>query len=77
MVNLVYDNVINDIFIGGENVLLKVSVSLVEFKKDVIGFKLDYIDCIEKVCFVKVVNNRNKLLLIDNKKRRLIICDSF
>lgn len=76
LVNLVYDNVTNDIFIGGENVLLKASASLVELKKKGTGPKLDYIDCIEKTCPAKVANNRNKLLLIDNKKRRLITCDS-
>ena len=76
LVNLVYDNVTNDIFIGGENVLLKASASLVELKKDVTGPKLDYIDCTETACPAKVANNRNKLLLIDNKKRRLITCDS-
>ena len=77
LVNLVYDNVTNNIFIGGENVLLKASASLMELKKNVTGPKLDYIDCIiEKECPGKVANNRNKVLLIDKKKRRLITCGS-
>ena len=75
LVNLVYDNITNNIFIGGENVLLKASANLVELKKNVTGPKLDYIDCfIDKACPGKVTNNRNKVLLIDNKKRRLITC---
>lgn len=77
LVNLVYDNITNNIFIGGENVLLKASATLVELKKNVTGPKLDYIDCvIDKDCPGKVANNRNKVLLIDNKKRRLITCGS-
>lgn len=77
LVNLVYDNITNNIFIGGENVLLKASASLVELKKNVTGPKLDYIDCInDKDCPGKVANNRNKVLLIDNKKRHLITCGS-
>ena len=77
LVNLVYDNVTNNIFIGGENVLLKASANLVELKKNVIGPKLDYIDCVtDKDCPGNVTNNRNKVLLIDNKKRRLITCGS-
>ena len=77
LVNLVYDNITNNIFIGGENVLLKASASLVELKKNVTGPKLDYIDCTTDLeCPGKVANNRNKVLLIDNKKRRLITCGS-
>ena len=77
LVNLVYDNITNNIFIGGENVLLKASASLVELKKNVTGPKLDYINCfIKGKCPGKVANNRNKVLLIDNKKRRLITCGS-
>ena len=77
LVNLAYDNTTNSIFIGGENVLLKASASLVELKKNITGPKLDYIDCIDdKDCPGKVANNRNKVLLIDDKKRRLITCGS-
>lgn len=77
LVNLVYDNITNNIFIGGENVLLKASASLVELKKNITGPKLDYIDCIfDKQCPGKEANNRNKVLLIDNKERRLITCGS-
>lgn len=77
LVNLVYDNITNNIFIGGENVLLKTSSSLVELRKNITGPKLDYIDCIiDTECPGKVANNRNKVLLIDNKKRRLITCGS-
>ena len=77
LVNLVYDSITNNIFIGGENVLLKASGSLVELKKNITGPKLDYIDClIDKTCPGKVANNRNKVLLIDNKTRRLITCGS-
>ena len=37
----------NECILGGENVLLKASASLVELKKILTGPKLDYIDCID------------------------------
>lgn len=77
LVNLVYDNITNTIFIGGENVLLKASATLVELKKNITGPKLDYVNCItDKDCSGQMTNNRNKVLLIDYRKRRLITCGS-
>lgn len=77
LVNLVYDNITNTIFIGGENVLLKASATLVELRRNVTGPRKDYINCvIETDCPGEVANNKNKVLLIDNTSRRLITCGS-
>lgn len=77
LVNVVYDNITNTIFIGGENVLLKASAGLVELERNVTGPRKDYIDCVvDPDCPGEVTNNRNKVLLIDNTRRRLITCGS-
>ena len=77
LVNLAYDNVTKNIFIGGENVLFKASETLKELKKNITGPKLDYINClIDEECTGKITNNRNKVLLIDKTKRRLVTCGS-
>lgn len=77
LVNLAYDNITNTIFIGGENVLLKAKETFENPKKITTGPKNDYINCIiDTDCAGQETNNRNKVLLIDNTKRRLITCGS-
>ena len=78
--NLAYDNITKSIFIGGVNVLLKASASLVEIKRYKTGPNLDYIDCYQdkgQICPGKTTNNTNKVLLVDNTKRRLVTCGSY
>lgn len=77
LVNLAYDSTTNKIFIGGENVLLKASETFGNPKKITTGPKIDYINCIiDTDCVGQETNNRNKVLLIDNKNRLLITCGS-
>lgn len=76
--NLDFDNTTNNIFIGGENVLLKVSPAKLAVEKRITtGPRLDYIDCYNMAdCVGKVTDNRNKVLLVDNIKRHIITCGS-
>lgn len=78
--NIAFDNVTKNIFIGGDNVLLKASENLVALKRQVTGPNLDFVDCYHdfgQTCAGKVTTNINKLLLIDSSKRHLIVCGSF
>ena len=77
LINLDFDNITNDIFIGGKNVLLKVSPALAELKRISTGPQLDYIDCLSKgECDGQLTDNWNKILLVDNPRRHLITCGS-
>ena len=76
--NIDIDNETNIIFIGGKNVILKVSPTLKELKRITSGPLPDYIECLEtqRVCPKKVTDNRNKILLIDSANKKLITCGS-
>lgn len=76
--NFDIENTTNNIFIGGENVLLKASPSLAELKRVATGPKLDYINCLDKPACngTPNTNNRNKVLLIDSTNKQLITCGS-
>lgn len=77
LIHMDLDNITNNIFIGGKNVLLKLSPDLAELKNISTGPKLDYVTCIEKGdCEGKIVDNRNKVLLVDSVKRFLLTCGS-
>lgn len=77
LLNVDFDNITNNIFIGGKNVLLKVSPALAELKNISTGPQLDYIDCLDKgECVGRMTDNRNKILLVDNTRRHLITCGS-
>ena len=76
--NIDIDNETNIIFIGGKNVILKVSPTLKELKRITSGPLPDYIECLEtqRVCPKKVTDNRNKILLINSANKKLITCGS-
>ena len=77
LLNLDFDSITNNIFIGGKNVLLKVSPALAELKRISTGPQLDYIDCLNKdECNGRMTDNWNKILLVDNTTRHLITCGS-
>jgi len=79
LINLDVDNITNNIFIGGKNVLLKVSPALAELRRITTGPKLDYVDCLgedEPDCVGKDTDNKNKVLLVDSTERHLITCGS-
>ena len=77
--NIDIDNETNIIFIGGKNVILKVSPTLKELKRITSGPLPDYIECLESppVCPQEMTDNRNKILLIDSANKKLITCGSF
>ena len=77
--NIDIDNETNIIFIGGKNVILKVSPTLKELKRITSGPLEDYIECLELLpgCAKKETDNRNKILLIDSANKKLITCGSF
>ena len=79
--NIDIDNETNIIFIGGKNVILKVSPTLKELKRIKSGPLRDYIECLESkskpVCSQEMTDNRNKILLIDSANKKLITCGSF
>ena len=76
--NIDIDNETNIIFIGGKNVILKVSPTLKELKRITSGPLPDYIRCLESQpsCDGKETDNRNKILLIDSANKKLITCGS-
>ena len=78
--NIDIDNETNIIFIGGKNVILKVSPTLKELKRIKSGPLRDYIECLESkskpVCPQEMTDNRNKILLIDSANKKLITCGS-
>ena len=76
--NIDIDNETNTIFIGGKNLLLKASSTLKELKRITTGPNMDYKECLESqpVCAPKNTDNRNKILLIDNRNKKLITCGS-
>ena len=76
--NIDIDNETNIIFIGGKNLLLKASSSLNELKRITTGPKPDYKECLESqpVCAQENTDNRNKILLIDSRNKKLITCGS-
>ena len=76
--NIDIDNETNIIFIGGKNVILKVSPTLKELKRITSGPLPDYIKCLEStpVCPPERTDNRNKILLIDSANKKLITCGS-
>ena len=80
LVNMDFDNITGNIFIGGKNVLLKLSPSLEELNRTSTGPELDYINCPGKGdCDEQVANNSNKVLLIyyhSSTKRFLVTCGS-
>ena len=76
--NIDIDNETNTIFIGGKNLLLKASSTLKELKRITTGPKMDYKECLESppACAPENTDNRNKILLIDNRNKKLITCGS-
>lgn len=80
LVNMDIDNITNDIFIGGDNILLKLSPHLEEIKRLPTGPVLDYIDCPgEGDCEGRNVTNNNKALLLhyhNSTKHLLLTCGS-
>ena len=76
--NIDIDNETNIIFIGGKNLLLKASSTLNELKRIITGPKMDYKECLESppACAPKNTDNRNKILLIDSRNKKLITCGS-
>ena len=78
--NIDIDNETNIIFIGGKNLLLKASSTLNELKRITTGPKLDSKECLKNVsnqgCTLKNTDNRNKILLIDSRNKKLITCGS-
>ena len=77
--NIDIDNETNIIFIGGKNLLLKASSTLNELKRITTGPLPDYKECLESqpVCAQENTDNRNKILLIDSRNKKLITCGSF
>ena len=77
--NIDIDNETNIIFIGGKNLLLKASSTLKELKRITTGPLPDYKECLESqpVCAQENTDNRNKILLIDSRNKKLITCGSF
>ena len=80
LVNMDFDNITGNIFIGGKNVLLKLSPSLVVLSRTSTGPELDYIKCLgEGECDGQLANNTNKVLLFyyhNRTKRFLVTCGS-
>ena len=76
--NIDIDNETNIIFIGGKNLLLKASSTLKEVKRITTGPKPDNKECLEsqKGCTLENTDNRNKILLIDSRNKKLITCGS-
>ena len=76
--NIDIDNETNTIFIGGKNLLLKASSTLKEVKRITTGPKPDNKECLEsqRDCTLKNTDNRNKILLIDSRNKKLITCGS-
>ena len=76
--NIDIDNETNIIFIGGKNLLLKASSTLKELKRITTGPKPDYKECLESQpdCTLENTDNRNKILLIDSRNKKLITCGS-
>ena len=76
--NIDIDNETNIIFIGGKNLLLKASSTLKEVKRITTGPKPDNKECLEsqRDCTLKNTDNRNKILLIDSRNKKLITCGS-
>ena len=74
--NIDIDNETNIIFIGGKNLLLKASSTLKELKRITTGPKLDNKECLvsQKNCNLENTDNRNKILLIDSRNKKLITC---
>ena len=77
--NIDIDNETNIFFIGGKNVILKVSPTLKELKRITSGPSPDYIKCLgsQPYCAQEMTDNRNKILLIDSANKKLITCGSF
>ncbi|XP_067039234.1 plexin A3-like isoform X3 [Acropora muricata] len=79
LVNMDFDNITGNIFVGGKNVLLKLSPSLVVLNRISTGPELDYIKCLVGECDGQEANNTNKVLLIyyhNRTKRFLVTCGS-
>ena len=76
--NIDIDNETYIIFIGGKNVILKVSPTLKELKRITSGPLPDSIECLESQlgCPLENTDNRNKILLIDSANKKLITCGS-
>ena len=76
--NIDIDNETNIIFIGGKNLLLKASSTLKEVKRITTGPKPDNKECLESQpdCTLENTDNRNKILLIDSRNKKLITCGS-
>ena len=76
--NIDIDNETNIIFIGGKNLLLKASSTLREVKRITTGPKPDNKECLESQtdCTLENTDNRNKILLIDSRNKKLITCGS-
>ena len=76
--NIDIDNETNIIFIGGKNVILKVSSTLKELRRFTSGPFPDYIECLESrpFCRQEKTDNRNKILLVDSANKKLITCGS-
>ena len=76
--NIDIDNETNVIFIGGKNLLLKASSTLNELKRISTGPKPDNKECLESQpkCTLENTDNRNKILLIDSRNKKLITCGS-
>ena len=76
--NIDIDNETNIIFIGGKNLLLKASSTLNELKRITTGPKMDYKTCLESRpdCAPENTDNRNKILLVDSRNKKLITCGS-
>ena len=77
--NIDIDDETNIIFIGGKNVILKVSPTLKELKRITSGPLRDYIECLESkskpVCPQEMTDNRNKILLIDSANKSSSLVD--
>ncbi|KAK2550072.1 Plexin-A4 [Acropora cervicornis] len=79
LVNMDFDNITGNIFVGGKNVLLKLSPSLVVLNRISTGPELDYINCPVGECDGQEANNTNKVLLVyyhNRTKRFLVTCGS-
>ena len=74
--NIDIDNETNIIFIGGKNLLLKASSTLKELKRITTGPKPDNKECLasQPDCTLENTDNRNKILLIDSRNKKLITC---
>ena len=74
--NIDIDNETNIIFIGGKNVILKVSPTLKELKRITSGPSWDYAECVESQpdCDQEKTDNKNKILLVASVNKKLITC---